>query len=83
MCSPFVRKEANRLNWLIKGKLIDRSWSDESVEKIYDSYFKRLWGNNERAEYGFTGFEAAYKEREAEIFNEEVKKVAVLGGHYD
>ena len=47
MCSPFVRKEANRLNWLIKGKLIDRSWSDEAVEKTYDSYFKRLWGNNE------------------------------------
>jgi len=83
MFSPFVRKEANRLNWLIKGKLIDKSWSDESVEQLYDSYFKRLWGNNERAEYGSTGFEAAYKEREAEIFNEEVKKVAVLGGHYD
>ena len=83
MCSPFVRKEANRLNWLIKGKLIDRSWSDESVEQLYDSYFKRLWGNNERMEYGSTGFEQAYKEREAEIFNEEVQRVAVLGGHYD
>jgi hypothetical protein len=47
MCSPFVRKEANRLNWMIKGKLIDVSWSDIEVEKTYDSYFKRLWGNNE------------------------------------
>ena len=79
MCSPFVRKEANRLNWLIKGKLIDRSWSDESVEKTYDSYFKRLWGNNERMEYGATGFEAAYKAREAEILSEEMEKVANLG----
>lgn len=79
MCSPFVRKEANRLNWLIKGKLIDRSWSDESVEKLYDSYFKRLWGNNERAEYGAVGFEAAYKAREAEILSEEMKSVANLG----
>ena len=83
MCSPFVRKEANRLNWLIKGKLIDKSWSDREVEKTYDSYFKRLWGNNERTEYGSTGFEAAYKAREAEIFAEEVQRVAVLGGHYD
>jgi len=55
---------------LIKGKLIDRSWSDESVEQIYDSYFKRLWGNNERMEYGAIGFEAAYKAREAEILSE-------------
>jgi hypothetical protein len=82
MCSPFVRKEANRLNWIIKGKLIDRSWSDEEVEKTYDSYFKRLWGNNESYIHE-TGFEKAWKEREAEIFNEDIKKVAVLGGHYD
>lgn len=79
MCSPEVRKEANRLNWLIKGKLIDRTWSDESVEKTYDSYFKRLWGNNERMEYGATGFEAAYTAREAEILSEEMEKVANLG----
>ncbi len=79
MCSPFVRKEANRLNWLIKGKLIDRTWSDESVEKTYDSYFKRLWGNNERMEYGSVGFEAAYKAREAEILSEEIESVAKLG----
>ena len=79
MCSPKVRKEANRLNWLIKGKLIDRSWSDEAVEKTYDSYFKRLWGNNERMEYGATGFEAAYKAREEEILSEEMEKVANLG----
>ena len=38
MCSPFVRKEANRFNWIIKGKLIDLSWSDDSVEKTYHSY---------------------------------------------
>ena len=70
MCSPFVRKEANRLNWLIKGKLIDKSESDSVVEQTYNSYFKRLWGNNERMEYGAIGFEAAYKAREAEMINE-------------
>ena len=61
MCSPFVRKEANRFNWMIKGKLIDRSWSDKAVEQTYDSYFKRLWNNNERSEYGLEGFDKAYK----------------------
>ena len=79
MCSPFVRKEANRLNWLVKGKLIDISESDATVEQLYDSYFKRLWGNNERMEYGAVGFEAAYKAREAEILSEEMKSVANLG----
>ncbi len=79
MCSPFVRKEANRLNWLVKGKLIDISESDATVEQLYDSYFKRLWGNNERMEYGSVGFEAAYKAREAEILSEEIELVAKLG----
>lgn len=79
MCSPFVRKEANRLNWLVKGKLIDISESDSTVEQLYDSYFKRLWGNNERMEYGTVGFEAAYKAREAEILSEEIELVAKLG----
>ena len=69
MCSPFVRKEANRLNWLVKGQLIDKNESDATVEHLYESYFKRLWGNNERLEYGAIGFEAAYKTREAEIIN--------------
>ena len=82
MCNPFVRKEANRLNWIIKGKLIDRSWSDEAVEKTYKSYFDRLWGNNEQYLHE-DGFQRAWKAREAEIYNEEIQKVAVLGGHYD
>lgn len=82
MCSPFVRKEANRMNWIIKGKLIDKSWSDKDVEKTYNSYFTRLWNNNENYLHE-TGFEAAWKAREAEMYNDEIKKVAVLGGHYD
>jgi len=78
MCSPFVRKEANRFNWMIKGKLIDQTWSDDAVEKTYNSYFKRLWGNNENYIHE-VGFEAAYKAREAEIINDDMDKVAVLG----
>lgn len=79
MCSPFVRKEANRLNWMIKGQLIDKSESDTTIEKLYDSYFKRLWGNCERAEYGMIGFEQAWKAREADKLSKELESVAVLG----
>jgi hypothetical protein len=78
MCSPEVRKEANRLNWMIKGQLIDTSWSDIEVEKTYHSYFKRLWGNNESYIHE-DGFEDAYKIRESEMLLEEMKNVAHLG----
>ena len=74
MCSPYVRKEANRLNWIIKGKLIDASWSDDDVERTYHSYFKRLWNNNENYIHE-DGFQQAWDDREAE----EISKVAVLG----
>lgn len=74
MCSPYIRKEANRLNWIIKGKLIDASWSDDDVERTYDSYFKRLWNNNENYIHE-DGFQQAWDDREAE----EISKVAVLG----
>ena len=84
MCSPFVRKEANRYFWLVKGHLIPKQESDEIVEGYYDSYFKRLWNNESQClDVYERGFEAAYKTREAEILNEEVASVAVLGGHYD
>jgi hypothetical protein len=74
MCSSFVRKEANRMNWIIKGKLIDKSWSDKDIEVTYNSYMKRLWGNNENYVHE-VGFEQAWQAREAE----ELESVAVLG----
>ena len=84
MCSPFVRKEANRLFWLVKGHLIPISEPDNIVEGYYESYFKRLWNNESQclSEYE-KGFEQAYKLREIEMLNEEVSRVAVLGGHFD
>ena len=66
MCSPFIRKEANRLYWMVKGTLMHPDASDEETEKTYESYLKRMWGNNERAVYGLVGFEAAWKQRQAE-----------------
>jgi len=79
MCSPEVRKEANRLNWMVKGQLITKSEPDSVVEYLYDSYFKRLWGNHERSQYADIGFEEAYKIREQEILAEEMESVARLG----
>ena len=84
MCSPFVRKEANRYFWLVKGHLIPKQESDETVERYYTSYFKRLWNNESQClDIYERGFEAAYKIREAEILDEEIATVAVLGGHND
>lgn len=79
MCSPFVRKEANRLNWLVKGHLLHPNTSDKDTEATYNSYIKRLWGNNERAVYGEVGFEAAWKAREVDMREKELEHVARLG----
>jgi hypothetical protein len=78
MCSPFVRREANRFYWIVKGQLIPESWSDKDVEGIYNSYMKRIWGNHENCVHE-TGFESAWKGREAEILSREIEKVAILG----
>ena len=72
MCSPYVRKQANRLNWIIKGTLIDISWSDDDVEKTYNSYFKRLWGNNEIYLHE-EGFAEAYAERRRTTLKDDIK----------
>ena len=69
----FQLKEANRYYWMVKGQLIPETWSEKEIMKIYDSYFSRLWGNNERAIYAATGFEAAWKQREAKNFQKKMK----------
>lgn len=52
-------KEANRLHWLVKGHLIP---TGNDPMEIYNSYFSRLWGNNE-AYLSEDGFEEAWKNR--------------------
>ena len=61
MCSPWKRKEANRLFWMVKGHLIPKTEPDDIVEGYYESYFKRLWNNTERTEYALDGFEELFK----------------------
>lgn len=57
-----IRKEANRYYWIVKGKLIDESWTDDQVEHIYNSYFTRIWGNHENVVHE-EGFDEAWNER--------------------
>ena len=61
----FQLKEANRFYWMVKGQLIPDSWSDKDIMSTYESYFRRLWGNHERAQYAELGFEAAWAQRQA------------------
>ena len=80
MCTPEVRKEANRRFWLVKGHLIPKAESDETVVDYYHRYFKRLWNYESGCLLDYEeGFEEAYKAREAEVLNDELHKVAVLG----
>lgn len=55
-------KEANRYYWIVKGQLIPESWSDEQVEAILNSYFKRIWGNHEACVHE-EGFDEAWEQR--------------------
>ena len=53
-------KESCRLFYMVKGHL---NVTDNTIIDSADGYFKRLWNNNERSEYGMEGFEEAYKKR--------------------
>ena len=82
MCTPEVRKEANRRFWLVKGHLIPKTENDNTVVGYYESYFRRLWfeGSDGAPLYKYEeGFEDAYAVREAEVLSDELNSVAVLG----
>lgn len=67
MCSPYVRKEANRYFWIVKGHLIPKSEPDHIIEGYFDSYFKRLWNNESQClDLYEQGFEQAYTLAEKE-----------------
>jgi hypothetical protein len=76
MCSPYIRKQANRYYWIVKGHLIPTSWPDKEVVHIYDSYMKRIWGNHENCVHE-DGFELAYNNQY--LSDDDISKVAVLG----
>lgn len=59
---PSDIKEANRLYWIVKGHLIPQEWGEDDVEKILDSYTRRIWGNHEACVHE-EGFEEAWEKR--------------------
>ena len=52
-----TRREAYRIFYMVKGHL---NSTEDCIFDCYDSYFKRLWNNNE-AMHREEGFEEAYK----------------------
>lgn len=57
-----IKKEANRLNYIVKGTLLPENTSVQEYKSIINTYTKRLWGNCE-AYLGEEGFEELYNER--------------------
>ena len=53
-------KEAHFMHWCVKGHLIPDEWPDQDIVKMYDSYFKRIWGNHEIQVYSKESFEEAW-----------------------
>ena len=75
-------KEANKMHYRVKGHLIPDEWKDSDIVSMYDSYYKRLWGNNEIAEYSDCKFEKAWREKQLkdnEDVETEIDKVCIRG----
>lgn len=54
--------EANRLFWIEKGHLLPLHWTEESIQSILQSYFPRVW-YNEESYVSEVGFEEALTSR--------------------
>ena len=55
-------KDANRLLWMDKRRLVPADWSNEEIESMADRCFRRLWGNHESV-YHEVGFEEAFNKQ--------------------
>ena len=53
------RKECYKMFYMVKGHIGCTDWQDKDLESMRDSYFKRLWYNEEAYIYA-QGFEEAY-----------------------
>ncbi len=52
---------ANELYFAVKGQLIPDSWSRSDIDKMTESYIKRLWGNCERLPCTLDRFEKEWE----------------------
>lgn len=53
-------EHANRLFWIVKGRLVPKGWSDNTIQDMVKDYTKRVWYNEESYIYE-EGFEKAWK----------------------
>jgi len=75
-------KEVNKMFFAVKGQLFPTQYTTDEMRSVYDSYFKRLWGNNERNEYIRDEFEQVWETRTTwltGVEEEDLSKVANLG----
>ena len=54
-------KDQNEIFFAVKGHLIPIDWSQEDIDRMEDSYIKRLWGNCERLPRTADRFESIWK----------------------
>ena len=54
-------KDANEMYYMVKGSMIPKGWSQKDINSMYNSYIKRMWGNNERFVYSAEKFEQAWE----------------------
>lgn len=54
--------------WMVKGTLIPDNWSQKDIDSMRESYFKRLWYNEEAYIYE-EGFEDAYRTKYSDKFS--------------
>lgn len=53
-------EHANRLFWIVKGRLVPEGWSDKTIQDMVKDYTKRVWYNEESYIYE-EGFEKAWQ----------------------
>lgn len=75
-------EDAHFMHYKVKGHLIPDYWDDSDIVKMYDGYFKRMWGYTERDEYCRGPFEKAWRTklfRDEEELLEETDTCVIRG----
>ena len=74
-------KKVNEMFYAVKGHLFPEQYSANEMRTVYDSYFKRMWGNNEYCNH-IENFEDVWSTRIVwldHIEEEDMSSVAHLG----
>lgn len=82
-------KRVNKMFFAVKGHLFPIEYTTHEMRGVYNSYFKRLWGNHERFSNIEDSFEEVWKNRKVWLTGDDdisdqdkvddIEKVAELG----